>query len=523
MKESTASPLGAVTALAAMGDEHVLDLGQEQALAVVELTQAGMAALAAVQALAVEAFTRREEQSLAECRRRRRARGESSRGIPVAEEVVPAMLAPALHVAPRTAATLVGETRVLVGELPVTFALARAGRLEMSRARLVASAAGLVSPGLREQFEREVVQPDRRFGRTPLVDLSSGAVRRRAARTAVRVDPVSAADRAQLCRAQRFVRVCPGEVPGISNWAAALPSGTSLLAWAAIEALAAEYVAADSARSVSAARADAMTDLILARATITTTVDLVVPAPTTPTTPATPTVPTVPAVPAVPSVPAVPTGPGAGSPAPSRPGASRPGAWRHDEVYGSIAEVVYLSAIRARRQVAAPNHRPRRRSGDGEGGSPRSPGGAPTDCRVGVAQHRVGIILNATVTAWLADPDTRLRLHEADPVTGTLLRHDPTIYRPGAALARTVRARDGHCRFPGCTTDARRCHLDHVTRFPDGPTTLDNLTTLCPTHHAFKHHAGWTLTMTPDATCTWTSPLHRTYTTTPTTTHDLAA
>ncbi len=62
-----------------------------------------------------------------------------------------------------------------------------------------------------------------------------------------------------------------------------------------------------------------------------------------------------------------------------------------------------------------------------------------------------------------------------------------------------------------------------MTRFPDGPTTLHNLNALCRKHHMFKHHAGWTLTMTTDGTCTWASPLGRTYTTKPTTTHDLAA
>jgi len=55
-----------------------------------------------------------------------------------------------------------------------------------------------------------------------------------------------------------------------------------------------------------------------------------------------------------------------------------------------------------------------------------------------------------------------------------------------------------------------RCQLDHVTPFPNGPTTVENLACLCTTHHGFKHHAGWRLTMTPDGTCTWTSPPQRT-------------
>ena len=131
-------------------------------------------------------------------------------------------------------------------------------------------------------------------------------------------------------------------------------------------------------------------------------------------------------------------------------------------------------------------------------------------------QHpRVGIVLSAAVTALLADPDTRIRLHGTHPDSGALVTHDPTVYRPGAALARAVRARDGHCRFPGCSVDAARCQLDHVVPFPAGPTTLANLACLCLTHHRYKTHTRWRYELHADATATWTSPLGRRYTTEP--------
>jgi hypothetical protein len=38
---------------------------------------------------------------------------------------------------------------------------------------------------------------------------------------------------------------------------------------------------------------------------------------------------------------------------------------------------------------------------------------------------------------------------------------------------------------------------------------------LCRRHHRAKHHAGWTLTRTPDGTPTWTSPAGKTYRVTP--------
>jgi hypothetical protein len=45
----------------------------------------------------------------------------------------------------------------------------------------------------------------------------------------------------------------------------------------------------------------------------------------------------------------------------------------------------------------------------------------------------------------------------------------------------------------------------------------------CKHHHRVKHHAGWTLTMTPDGDCTWTDPHHRKYATHPINHHELAA
>jgi hypothetical protein len=135
----------------------------------------------------------------------------------------------------------------------------------------------------------------------------------------------------------------------------------------------------------------------------------------------------------------------------------------------------------------------------------------------------IGVLLPAHVTRILADPDVRVRLARAHPDTGAVDALAEKTYRPGAALARLVRARDGTCRFPGCATPANTCHLDHVVRYPDGPTAPANLQSLCATHHGFKHHAGWTVTMTETGICTWTAPTGRTHTTHPYAIHDQAA
>ena len=97
-----------------------------------------------------------------------------------------------------------------------------------------------------------------------------------------------------------------------------------------------------------------------------------------------------------------------------------------------------------------------------------------------------------------------------DPVTGARLDPDDHLstagYRPGTELAALVRARDGRCRFPGCSVAARFCDLDHVRPWPTGPTAAGNLLTLCRRHHRIKQRPGWWVRCAPDGTATWTDP-----------------
>ncbi|UOQ61230.1 HNH endonuclease [Leucobacter rhizosphaerae] len=92
-----------------------------------------------------------------------------------------------------------------------------------------------------------------------------------------------------------------------------------------------------------------------------------------------------------------------------------------------------------------------------------------------------------------------------DPDTGTVLSVD--TYRPNTKLRQFLRARDLHCRFPGCHTPTARCDIDHtLDAAHGGPTTSTNLAHLCRRHHTLKHHSRWTVTQTRDGTLTWTSP-----------------
>ncbi|MFF0818289.1 HNH endonuclease signature motif containing protein [Rhodococcus sp. NPDC003318] len=44
-------------------------------------------------------------------------------------------------------------------------------------------------------------------------------------------------------------------------------------------------------------------------------------------------------------------------------------------------------------------------------------------------------------------------------------RREQLTYRPSQRLAEIVRARDGVCRFPGCTVRAVSCDIDHTVPF----------------------------------------------------------
>ncbi|WP_036329024.1 HNH endonuclease signature motif containing protein [Microbacterium sp. B19] len=97
------------------------------------------------------------------------------------------------------------------------------------------------------------------------------------------------------------------------------------------------------------------------------------------------------------------------------------------------------------------------------------------------------------------------------PVTGAVLAVDR--YRPSPAIQRFVRARDVHCRFPGCRRPARACEIDHSEDHArGGPTARTNLACLCTRHHTLKTETSWTARQGPDGSIEWTSPLGNTVT-----------
>ena len=136
----------------------------------------------------------------------------------------------------------------------------------------------------------------------------------------------------------------------------------------------------------------------------------------------------------------------------------------------------------------------------------------------------IGVIGGDIVAGILDKFDTTITRVLLDERTGVVIETSLDTYRPNRAMRRFIQKRDGHCRFPGCTRNAKHCEPDHIIPYSrGGPTTPWNLASLCKHHHRVKHKAGWTLTMTRDGHCTWTDPHGRQYATHPINHHELAA
>ena len=89
-------------------------------------------------------------------------------------------------------------------------------------------------------------------------------------------------------------------------------------------------------------------------------------------------------------------------------------------------------------------------------------------------------------------------------------------YQPSPALRHLIQVRNPTCTGPSCRRPATRCDLDHVTPYDQGGKTCEcNLHPACRHDHHTKQAPGWTLTCHQPGTLTWTTPGHRSHTTTP--------
>ena len=127
-----------------------------------------------------------------------------------------------------------------------------------------------------------------------------------------------------------------------------------------------------------------------------------------------------------------------------------------------------------------------------------------------------------------ADPRTwRLRTPGPGPdliITLDPLSTDPCDHRfesrghdPGARLRHLSQVRHATCTSPICRRPAAQCDLEHNTPYEaGGRTCLCNTGPKCRHDHRLKQHPRWRVDQLPDGTFRWTTPAGRTYDTEPT-------
>jgi len=192
-------------------------------------------------------------------------------GVPKDEhEFMPSYSAPVLRLSARSARRRYETARVLVGLLPRTLAAMRAGDLEPHRAQQIVDEVPTNDPAVCAAvevalFPKVVDRPTTRVG----------ALTRQAVAAA---DPAAAVTKAEQAHLSRFVFAGPSGLPGLMRFEAEVESGKGRQVWAAIEELAASYLKDDVAATMDQARADALVDLVLANVTVSTVVDLALPA-----------------------------------------------------------------------------------------------------------------------------------------------------------------------------------------------------------------------------------------------------
>jgi hypothetical protein len=110
-----------------------------------------------------------------------------------------------------------------------------------------------------------------------------------------------------------------------------------------------------------------------------------------------------------------------------------------------------------------------------------------------LAESVYGTMVPRSAITEPTDPKAQiLHLQDGEPV---LLDGEVIDKEPGARLAspaqRTAMAfRDRHCTYPGCTRPPTwSLHAHHKTPYRNGgPTTVKNMSLLCPEHHTEVHH-----------------------------------
>ena len=427
---------------------------------------------------------------------------EQHRGLGHQRLDAPALVSEQLGVSDASASSRMAGAVDLVTRVPGALAVMGEGRLDEYRARIVAEE---LREATAEVCAEVVAMIEDTLGTEP-----PAALRRRVRRALEAVDADLLRAKAARARSARSLCRLPGDEPGVDTWMGSFPTEQSRSGWAVLDGLARQYVRDGKALGLEQARADALMDLIHARATGTFVVQLAIPADRL--TPA--TQPTSAAGQARMRYPAagLDAQGAAAVVAQSRAPGDVPVADDMDVAddmgVADVADDVDEELVTVV-GLGMPGTTAVRRSwlttltADAAGADS---GGGATD--MGPAARTEVVACHASTGALLdvgADP-----LGRTSPARAT-----GSAYRPPHVLLDLVRARDGRCRFPGCTVNARFCDLDHVIPWPLGPTSAPNLMCLCRRHHRIKQSIRWQVRIDPDATVVWTDPTGRRRTTQP--------
>jgi hypothetical protein len=340
----------------------------------------------------------------------------------------------------------------------------------MSEGRVDAYRAGVVVDELAEAgtdtCAEVLARLDSHLGTEP-----AAALRRRVRRVLEKVDADLLRAKAERARGERSLRRYAVE-PGVDEWSARLPVEDSRVAWSVVDDVARRYVAEGRCAGIEQARAGALIDLVTGKASGAVTVHLAVPA------------------------------------SEFTQQAESAGGTEGDMV--AVAGFGLPGVTHVRRSWLAGL----------TGVSGRSAGladGPPARTVVVACQDATGALQSGPITAATRTEardsrdraGTQVRSAARDAIGDVAASRTVGSYRPPSWMVDLVKARDGHCRFPGCSVNARFCDLDHVRPWPTGPTEPGNLVCLCRRHHRIKQSLRWHAELHVDGSMTWTDPTSR--------------
>ena len=437
----------------------------------------------------------RQARLLAELARRRPTDRApySARWAGVGSEYAPDEVGVALHLARGTACARIGLACRLLATLPDTFALWEAGRIDTAKARAVDDATVVLSDELARAVQ------DRVLPRAPEQTLAQ--LKAALARAVIAADPDGAEARHRQARRDRRV-VVTAEPDGMGTLWAMLTATDAAGAFTWLTRLA-RGLGAEDPRSMDARRADILAALLNGRPLHNADTDTSDTDTSDTDTSDTDTSDTDTSDTDTSDTDTSDTD------ADAAPGGSEPDSGEADD--GEADDGVDGADVA---------------TGPGRPIQPMNPGKpliqvlVPYSTLIGADDHPAELVGHGPIPACLAREvaaDGVWRRLVTDPVSGTLLDHGRTTYHPPAGLADHVRARDVHCRFPGCRKKAADAELDHITAWSDGGHTSEpNLAGYCTHHHRLKTHAeGWHVHAQPGGGLRWTTPTGHQHTTGP--------